>query len=1059
MPSPDLHDGLVFRCIGPFRGGRSVAVAGDPFDRNTCYMGTTGGGVWKSVDGGAYWRSVSDGYFGRASVGAIAVAPSDANVIYVGMGETTIRGNVSHGDGVYRSTDAGSTWKHLGLKETRGIGKVRVHPHDPETVFVAAFGHAHGPNPERGLYRTTNGGERWDLVLKVSDNAGANDISIDPTNPRIIFASFWEARRTPHSLTSGGPGCRLFRSVDGGTSWTDLSEKTGMPKGLLGKIGISASPARAGRIWAIIENENGGVYRSDDHGDTWERLNEDRNLRQRAWYYSHIYADPRDAETVWVLNVEMFRSIDGGKTFGTVPAPHGDNHDLWIDPQDPTRIVLGNDGGATVSYTGGASWTSQYTQPTAEFYHVTTDTRVPYRVYGSQQDNSSMSVPSRSNYNAITVTEWYEIGGGEAGYIAVRPDNPDIIYAGEYMGIMTRRDHATGHTRVISVWPEDNSGSGAEDYQYRFQWTYPIHLSPHDPNVLMCAGNHVFRSIDEGSTWQQISPDLTRNDPSTLGPSGGEITKDNTGAEIYGTIFALAESPRTPGILWAGSDDGRIHVSRNNGESWTDVSPSLLPEWTLISIIEPSIHADGTAYVAANRYKLDDFRPYVLKTIDFGESWTRISSNLPEDEFVRVVREDHEVPGLLIGGTEAGLYVSYDDGLRWHNMRGNFPIVPVHDLQIRADDLVVGTHGRSFWILDDVSLLRQIARSGSFYEAPRLFAPRPAIRFESIGSFGHTPVPGQNYDFVSVVVPSYDLLDDDAGGKRKHYLDAGENPPDGAIICYTLPSASSADISLSIQDRDGNDIVSFEPKPPVELKASSPSDDAQEDEPEEPFLPVNVGLNRFVWDLRVAKATKVSSKGGDQPDRTGPRVLPGSYTVTLKAGEWSATEQFEVRSDQRGHRVAEDLEAQVALHSRIHAKHDQLNRTVNAIRKTRDEISIWKQRAKAAGNDAILEEAKAVSDRLDGIEEVLLQTKIQSEQDSLNYPIRLNSKLSMLGAEVGWSTYAPTAAMIALFDVLATRVDEQIVAFEELMRSDAVGLNKAIRASDLDPISTSTNND
>ncbi|CAN5716470.1 hypothetical protein BH23CHL5_BH23CHL5_09940 [soil metagenome] len=1055
MPSPDLHEGLVFRCIGPFRGGRCVAVAGDPFDRNTFYMGTTGGGVWKSADGGAYWRNVSDGYFQRASVGAVAVAPSDANVIYVGMGETTIRGNVSHGDGVYRSTDAGSTWKHLGLKETRGIGKVRVHPQDSNTVLVAAFGHAHGPNPERGLYRSTNDGDDWELVLKVSDDAGANDVSIDPTNPRVIYVSFWEARRTPHSLTSGGPGCRLFRSVDGGTSWIDLSERPGMPKGLLGKIGIAVSPAKAGRIWAIVENENGGVFRSDDHGDSWARLNEDRNLLQRAWYYSHIYADPIDAETVWVLNVEMFRSIDGGKTFGPVPAPHGDNHDLWIDPQDPTRIILGNDGGATVSYTGGASWTSQYTQPTAEFYHVTTDTRVPYRVYGSQQDNSSMSVPSRSNHSAITVTEWYEIGGGEAGYISVRPDNPDIIYAGEYMGIMTRRDHASGHTRLISVWPEDNSGSSAEDYRYRFQWTYPILLSPHDPNVLMCAGNHVFRSIDEGSTWQQISPDLTRNDPSTLGPSGGEITKDNTGAEIYGTVFALAESPRTPGILWAGSDDGRIHVSRNNGETWTDVTPDLLPEWTLVSIIDPSIHADGTAYVAANRYKLDDFRPYVLKTTDFGESWTRISSNLPKHEFVRVVREDHEVSGLLICGTEAGLYVSYDDGLRWHNMRGNFPTVPVHDLQIRADDLVVGTHGRSFWILDDVSLLRQIARSSSATTAPRLFAPRPAMRFESIGSFGHTPIPGQNYDFVSVVVPSFDLLDDDAGGKRKNYLDAGENPPDGTIIWYSLPSVTT-DIRLSIQHHDGNEIVAFVPKPPVETKAEPPSDEAHENEPEGPFLPAKAGLNRFIWDLRMAKATKISTKGGDQPDRTGPRLLPGIYSVVLKSGDWSATEQFEVLPDPRGHGVAADLEAQVSLHTQIHAKHDQLNRTVNAIRKTRDEVSIWQQRAKAAGNDAILEKAKAVSDRLDTIEEVLLQRKIQSEQDSLNYPIRLNSKLAMLGNEVGSGTHAPTGAMVELYDQLAVQVDEQIAAFNSLMSADISKLNAAISTSDITPISLTT---
>ncbi|MGI8478023.1 MAG: WD40/YVTN/BNR-like repeat-containing protein, partial [Thermomicrobiales bacterium] len=532
------YDSLKWRCIGPFRGGRSVAVSADPTDITTFYMGTTGGGVWNSTDGGQYWINVSDGFFKRASVGGLAVSPSDPNVIYCGMGESTIRGNVSHGDGVYKSTDAGKSWTHVGLEATRNIAKVRVHPTNPDLVYVAAFGHAHGPNPERGIYRSQDGGARWDLVLKRNEDAGAIDLSIDARNPRLLYAALWEARRGPHYLSSGGPGSGLFKSTDGGDTWTELSDKPGMPKGLKGKIGVVASPAQSGRVWAIVENEDGGVFRSDNGGDSWERASDDRRLRQRAWYYSHIYADPQDANTVWVLNVETFRSVDAGKTFEVVPAPHGDNHDLWIDPANPLRMILGNDGGGTVSYNCGRSWTSQYTQPTAEFYHVTTDGRRPYRVYGSQQDNTSISAPSRSNHGLITRTQWHDIGGGEAGYIQVRPDNSDIVYAGEYQGYMTRYDHAAGQARSISVWPEETSGSGGKDYKYRFQWTYPSLLSPHDPNTLYCGGNHVFRTRDEGSTWDAISPDLTRNDPEKNEPSGGPITKDNTGAEIYGTVFA-----------------------------------------------------------------------------------------------------------------------------------------------------------------------------------------------------------------------------------------------------------------------------------------------------------------------------------------------------------------------------------------------------------------------------------------------------------------------------------------------------------------------------------------
>lgn len=1054
MTVPDLHENLIWRCIGPFRGGRSVAVSGDPLDRSTFYMGTTGGGIWKTVDGGTYWRNVSDGFFKRASVGALAVAPTDPNVIYAGMGETTIRGNVSHGDGVYRSTDAGRSWTHLGLEATRGIGKVRIDPRNPDVVFVAAFGHAHGPNPERGLYRSMDGGQNWELVLSRGEDAGANDLTIDPNNGRRMFASTWEARRGPYSLTSGGPGCGLFRSTDGGTTWDELTAKPGMPEGLMGKIGLVVSPAKSGRVWAIIEHENGGIYRSDDDGETWERLNEDRNLRQRAWYYSHIYADPKDAETVWVLNVEMFRSDDGGRTFVVVPAPHGDNHDLWIDPADPNRMILGNDGGGTVSYTGGASWTSQYSQPTSEFYHVTTDSRVPYHVYGSQQDNSSMSLPSRSDHDVITITEWHAVGGGEAGYIAVHPDNPNIVYAGEFMGILTRYDHGSGHTRVISVWPEDNSGAGAKDFKFRFQWTYPILLSPHDPKVLYCAGNHVFRTTDEGSSWDVISPDLTRNDPSTMEPSGGEITRDNTGAEVYGTVFALAESPVTKSVLWTGSDDGLVHCSRNGGETWDLATPPKLPDWSLISMIEASSHAEGTAYLAANRYKHDDFRPFLFKTSDFGKTWKRISSNLPKDVFTRAIREDPQVPGLLFVGTETGIYVSYDDGAKWRRLSGNFPVVPVHDLVISQNDLVVGTHGRSFWILDDLTIFRQLARNVMNPDVVRLFTPRETTRFESVGSFGHKPVKGLNFWFSSVVMPGYDYSEKPDEEPKKTFLDAGENPPSGVIVYYSLPG-DDLEVSLTVRDARGNEINTYGPKP----RKQEPFDNASagfsvDDEPDGPFLTRKAGLNRFVWDMRGPKATKIATKGGDQPDRGGPRVVPGKYTIELLVGEETLVESVTIIPDPRGFNDPAALQAQFDLAHRIWLKHNELNITVNAIRKARSGIAIWSGWAKESGKAvAVVEQATSVIEQLELIEGELLQRKIKSEQDSLNYPIKLNKKLVALGWEVSQGTFAPTQGAIELFEVLEGRVNEQIGAFKSVLENEMKTLNTAIVKAKLSPVS------
>ena len=659
-PPPPLLHALEWRCIGPYRGGRVVAVAGDPVNAAVFYFGACAGGIWKTTDAGTYWENISDAYLPTAAVGAIAVADSDPNVIYVGMGECCIRGDVSHGDGVYRSTDAGKTWMHLGLADTRHIARVRIHPTNPDVVYVAALGHAYGPNNQRGVFRSADGGKTWDHILFRSDKAGAIDLSLDPHNPRILYAAIWEAQRTPWSLTSGGPDSSLYQSTDGGETWTELTNNPGLPAGLKGRIGVAVSPARPGRVWALVEAEDGALFRSDDGGATWQRLSEERNLRLRFWYYGHVFADPQDPDTVYVLNIQAWKSVDGGRTFAQMTTPHGDNHDLWIDPRHPQRMIEGNDGGACVSFNGGASWSTIYNQPTAQFYHVATDTRFPYRVYGTQQDNTAICVPSRSEKGAILSSQCYPVGSSESGYIAVRPDNPNLVYSGAIGsapgggGVMLRYDHATEQVRIITVWPEIYGGWGAKDLKYRFQWTYPIVLSPHDPNILYAAGNVLFRSADEGMSWKAISPDLTRQDVSKLEPSGGPINKDTTGAEHYCTIFAFAESPHQPGVFWVGSDDGLIHLSRNDGETWDNVTPKELPEWALISMIEVSPHDPATAYVAATRYKLDDVQPYLYKTHDYGQTWQRITAGIPAHDFTRVIREDPARRGLLYAGTETG---------------------------------------------------------------------------------------------------------------------------------------------------------------------------------------------------------------------------------------------------------------------------------------------------------------------------------------------------------------------------------------------------------------------
>ncbi|MDZ7639511.1 MAG: hypothetical protein U5J83_14850 [Bryobacterales bacterium] len=681
--SPGPYEGLAYRQIGPYRGGRVTAVAGVASQPDTYYFGATGGGVYKTTGGGLTWIPVTDQWIRTGSVGAIAVAPSDPNVLYLGMGESPVRGNVSHGDGVYKSVDAGKTWQHIGLGDSRHISRIRVHPTNPDVAYLAAMGHLFGPNEERGVYKTADGGKTWKRVLFRDADTAAIDLILDPNNPRVLYAALWQVRRTPWSMDSGGPGSGLFKSVDEGETWQEITRNEGLPKGVIGKIGVTVSPVDSNRVYAIVEAEEGGVFRSDDAGVKWARVSEDRNLRQRAWYYSRIYADPKLKDRIYVLNVGFHRSDDGGRTYARVSTPHGDNHDLWIAPDNSERMVQGNDGGANVSVNGGKSWTAQ-NQATAQFYRVATDNDFPYNIYGAQQDNSTIRIASRTTTYGITDRHWWPVGGGESGWIAPDPRDSNIVYAGNYSGLLTRYDHRTGASRNVTVYPDNPMGYGAEGMKYRFQWNFPILFSPHDPKLLYAAGNVLFKSVNEGQTWTPISGDLTRNDRSKQGPSGGPITKDNTGVEYYDTIFTVAESPKRAGLIWAGSDDGLVHVTEDAGKTWRNVTPPGMPEWIQINSIDASPHEAGTAWVAATMYKSDDFRPYLYSTKDYGKTWTKIVNGIPDDAFTRVIREDPAAKGTLYAGTETGLYVSFDEGKRWESLQLNMPVVPITDLTVHS---------------------------------------------------------------------------------------------------------------------------------------------------------------------------------------------------------------------------------------------------------------------------------------------------------------------------------------------------------------------------------------
>lgn len=1007
---PALLSSTSWRNIGPFRGGRSAAVTGVAGKPDLFYFGATGGGVWRTQDGGRTWENISDGFFG-GSIGAIEVAPSDHNVIYACGGECTVRGNVSSGSGMWKSDDAGRTWKSAGLPESRHIPRVRIHPHNPDIVYAAVLGDLFRSSPERGVYRSVNGGKSWEKVLFVNPDAGAVDLAMDPTNPRILYASFWRVRRTPHDFSSGGAGSGIWKSTDSGDTWTEITTNEGLPKDTIGIVGLAVSPVKPDRVFAIVESQSGGVFRSDDAGKTWTKVNEDRALRQRAWYYSRIYADPEDADVVYVMNVAYHKSKDGGRTFQSRYAPHGDHHDLWIAPENPRRMIIGDDGGAQITYDGGNTWSTYHNQPTAQFYRITADNAFPFNVYAAQQDNSSVRIAHRSDAGAITERHWEASAGGESATIAVDPLNNDIVYGGEYHGLLTRVDHKSRTTRAINVWPEDNMGHGAEDARFRFQWNYPVFFSPHDPRKLYVASNHLHVSTNEGQSWTTISPDLTTNDISRQRSSGGPITKDNTSVEYYCTIFAAAESPRVKDLLWTGSDDGLVHVSRDGGKNWTNVTPPGLPAWTMINSLEPDPHTDGGCYLACTAYKLGDYRPYLYKTKDYGKTWTKITDGIPKDHFTRVIRADRSVQGILYAGTEQGMYISFNDGTDWQTFQLNLPVVPVTDLVIKDNHLLAATQGRSIWSVDDLSVLQQIATRKPDAAGSFLFKPAPAFRM--------------------------------GGSASKGSKIAGENHPNGTLIHFLLrekPSEKDT-VTLAILENDGDTVRVFST---IYNKSGGT--------PQKPvYGPLNdlkAGANLFVWNMRYPDAEKFDGMILWSYDLEGARAVPGVYKARLTVAGKTMEESFEILRDPRTNVSDEHFAAQFSFVQSVGAKLTEAHRAIREIRTVRSRLQLLKSELPAGDSlREITAMISAIDSSMTKVEEALYQTKSRSSQDPLNFPVRLNDKLAnLMGLNVN-GDFPPTSQSLEVRDYLFKLTDEQLNIWKVHKLQDIPRLNQLIRSS------------
>ncbi|KZS38019.1 glycosyl hydrolase [Aquimarina aggregata] len=992
-----LYDALEYRLVGPFRGGRSAAVTGVPGKPNLFYFGSTGGGIWKTVDGGRTWSNISDGFFG-GSIGSISVSKSDPNVIYVGGGEKTLRGNVSSGYGVWKSVNAGKTWTQSGLPKSRHIPRISIHPTNPNIVYAAVLGNIYKPTQNRGVYKSIDGGKTWNKVLSANADAGAVDLTLDPNNPRILYASTWNARRTPYSLSSGGKGSALWKSTDSGKTWKEISKNKGFAKDTLGIMGVTVSPVNSERVWAIVENkEKGGVYRSDDGGDTWNQLNSSRSLRQRAWYYSRIYADPKDKDVVYVVNVSYHKSKDGGKNFSSFNAPHGDHHDLWISPENPNRMIIGDDGGAQITYDGGETWSTYHNQPTSQFYRVTTDNSFPYRIYAAQQDNSTIRINHRSTGRSISEDDWERTAGGESAHIAVDPKNNDVVYGGSYDGFLTRINHKTETIRSISVWPDNPMGHGAEDMKYRFQWNFPILFSKHNPNRLYTFSNHVHVTENEGQSWKVISEDLTRNDPNKLKSSGGPITQDNTSVEYYCTIFAAAESPLKEGLLWVGSDDGLVHVSKNGGTSWENVTPKGMPEWMMINSIEPSAFDEGTCYIAGTKYKTGDFAPYLYKTTDYGKSWKKITTGIAPEHFTRVLREDPKRKGLLYAGTETGMYVSFNDGLTWQSFQLNLPIVPITDLTIKENNLVVATQGRSLWIIDDLTVLHQL-NDGLKTKSHILYKPKNTYRM--------------------------------GGGSIKGSKTEGTNHPAGVMTYFYLKNFDKKKdtVALTYFNTNNDTIKSFS------TKAKEKKDQLKIDKK---------GANQFNWNMRGDGAEKLKGMILWWANLDGPKAVPGNYKVSLSInGKEVSNQPFSILADPRAESTTKEMQEQYNFITSVNQTVDKAHKSIKKIRKINTQLKGFSAQYKNDDTTKdLVEKAKALQKKFGEIEKALYQTKNKSNQDPLNFPIKLTNKLGHLNSLVGMGDFGPTAQDITVKNELVKKIEVQLQAFDTLVSEEIKKFN------------------